>query len=220
MLLSLSVPLIESTYADYTPDSLGRRLERKDNLVSKYGPQIAQSIKLNNIPEALLLGTLLIENEDAVPGILSPAGAVGLGQIKPLTGMDMINLAARKKLLSEPKKVVLRKRLGSQLDKLVAAEDVKTVMAPSAMTAHLKDPEFNVMVAGLILSMLMAEHSEDGTYRPDYISARYNQGYYLLKARKIIKTLSTAQLIAKVPAEAKSYIVKMCGRNGWMEILS
>ncbi len=220
MLLSLNIPMIDAAHADYTPASLGRRLERHTNLMDKYGPFIEQSIRLNNIPDALLLGTLLIENEDAIPGILSSAGAVGLGQIKPLTGLDMINLAARKKLLSDPKKAVFRKRLGSQLDALIRAEDVKTVMSTSAMTAHLKDPEFNVLMAGLILSMLMAEHSGGGTYRPDYISARYNQGYYLLKARKIVKTLSTSQLIAKVPSEAKSYIVKMCGRNGWMEILS
>jgi soluble lytic murein transglycosylase-like protein len=220
MLLSLSVPLIPDAYADYTPATLGQRLERRDNMVEKYGTQIAQSVKLNNIPEALLLGTLLIENEDAVPGILSPAGAVGLGQIKPLTAMDMISLASRKKFLTDAKKAVLRRRLGSNLDTLAKVDDVTKVISSSAMTAHLKDPEFNVMLAGIILSMLMAEHTGNGTYRPDYISARYNQGYYLLKARKIDKDLPIAQLIAKVPTEAKRYIVKMCGRSGWLEILS
>lgn len=223
MKLTLDIPLVPRSGSDFKPGDVARHEASARNLVDRFGREIEQASRLNNVPDFLLKAILLTENEDAIPGIVNYTGATGLGQIKPGSGADYISLANRKKLLTDEKKAVLRRALGSNLDRLLKVDNTdllgnaewRGILSPA-----LKNAEFNVMVAALALSLLIREHSTTGTMRTDYISARYNQGYYLLLARKISKTLGTEQLIAKVPSEAKSYIVKMCGRNGWLDILT
>ncbi len=224
MNLLLNIPLISLSHADFKPTDVDRHQTAADALTAKYGAFIDQSARLNNVPDYLLKAILLTENEDGIAGIVNRTGATGLGQIKGSSGADMISLANRKRLLTADKKAVLRKQLGAQLDLLLAVDNTDTLSNArwvNVMNPALKDPEFNVMLAGIFLSVLIREHTAtDGSLRTDYIAARYNQGYYLLSARKISKTLSTQQLIAAVPTEAKRYIVVVCGRNGWLDILT
>lgn len=213
------------SHSEFTAGSVSAHLAQADNLVSLFGREIDQACRLNNVPDYLLKATLLTENDSAKAEIVNYVGAVGLGQIKPFVGADMISLMNRKRMLTPEKKAVLRKVLGSQLDKILTVDDT-SVFKNSAWTAimlpALKNGEFNIMLSAMILSLFIKEHSDptSGLLRPDYIEARYNQGYYLLSARKISKSLSTDQLIAVVPAEAKNYILKTCGRYGWLDILT
>lgn len=223
MNLSLNIPMVARSHSDFKPSDIARHQAAADNLEARYGTPILQACQLNNVPDYVLKATLLTENEDAKADSVNYKGAVGLGQIKPFVGADMIALANSKKLLTDEKKAVLRKKLGSQLDRLLKVDDTsvfKNSDWQAIMLPALKDPEFNTMVAGLTLSLFIREHSASGLLRCDYVEARYNQGYYLLTSRKIAKTLSTDQLIDAVPAEAKDYILKVCGRNGWLDILT
>lgn len=223
MNLTLNIPLVPRSGSDFKPGDVARHEASAKSLSDRYGREIDQASRLNNVPDYLLKAILLTENEDGKAEIVNYVGATGLGQFKPGSAADYISLAGRKKLLNDEKKAVLRKALGSNLDRLLKVDNTdllgnaewRGILSPA-----LKNAEFNVMLAGLTLSLLIREHSDGGSLRTDYISARYNQGYYLLLARKISKTLDTEQLIAKVPSEAKSYIVKMCGRNGWLDILT
>lgn len=223
MNLSLNIPMLARSHSDFKPSDVARHQSAADHLRATYGREIEQASRLNNVPEYLLMAMLLTENEDAKPDSVNRTGAVGLGQIKPFAGADMIALANTKKLLTDDKKAVLRKALGSQLDRLLKVDDTgvfKNSDWQRIMLPVLQGPEFNIMVAALTLSLYVREHSTGGQLRSDYISARYNQGYYLLSARKISKALTTDELISAVPAEAKDYILKVCGRNGWLDILT
>ncbi|MVM34976.1 hypothetical protein GO755_33420 [Spirosoma sp. HMF4905] len=223
MNLSLNIPMVARSHSDFKPTDIARHQAAADYLSATYGTQIEQACRLNTVPDYLLKATLLTENEDAKPDSVNFKGAVGLGQIKPFVGLDMLALANTKKLLTDEKKAVFRKKLGSQLDKILKVDDT-SVFKDSAWQAiilpALKDPEFNTMLAALTLSLFIREHSASGLLRCDYVEARYNQGYYLLSSRKIAKTLTTDELIDAVPAEAKNYILKVCGRNGWLDILT
>lgn len=224
MNLTLNIPLVSRSSSDFRPQDIARHQQSADNLQAKYGDLIAQSAQLNGVPDYLLKAILLTENEQGVADSVNRTGATGLGQIKPASGADMISLCNTKRLLTADKKAVLRRKLGAQLDKLLAVDNTAQFNSrswESIMSPALKDPEFNIMVSGMILSMFIKEHiTSAGELRTDYISARYNQGYYLLSARKISKSLSTDQLISAVPSEAKNYIVVVCGRNGWLDILT
>ncbi|GAB3568895.1 hypothetical protein GCM10027578_22310 [Spirosoma luteolum] len=224
MNLTLNIPLTGRSNPGFQPADIARHQQAADALTAKYGAFIDQAARLNNVPDYLLKAILLTENEQGIADSVNYTGATGLGQIKPASGADMIALANTKRLLTADKKAVLRKRLGTSLDRLLTVDNTavfnsgtwKQILSPA-----LKDAEFNIMVAGLILSMFIQEHTgADGQLRTDYIAARYNQGYYLLSARKITKTLSTDALISRVPAEAKNYILVVCGRNGWLDILT
>ena len=212
------------SHSEFTAATVPAHLAMADNLVARFGREIDQACRLNNVPDYLLKATLLTENDSAKAEIVNYVGAVGLGQIKPFVGADMISMVNRKKLLTPEKKAVLRKMLGSQLDRILAVDDT-SVFKNSSWTAimlpALKNGEFNIMLSAMILSLFVNEHTDaNGLLRTDYIEARYNQGYYLLSARKISKALTTDQLIAVVPAEAKNYILKTCGRYGWLDILT
>ncbi len=208
--------MVQQSYKYYDPNSVAQRKAAYNKLVTMYGNYIQQSVSLNNLPANLLEAVILVENDRIDVDSVSSAGAVGIAMIKPLSATDILVTARKKRLLSIEKQTVLKKRLGARMSQVLSAELGKTIITAS----DLKDPEFSLMLAGIYLSLLISEHQSESSSWLQYVVARYNQGYYLLTARKIPRGLGVKALMEKVPGECKNYLVKMLGVRGWLDILT
>lgn len=231
MNLSLTIPLHERSTDGFRASDVAAHRAKAAQLAAKYGDLIEQTIQINNLPPDLFRALLLTENEPANPDSISGAGAVGLGQVIPFACADMLHLANRKKLLNADKKMVLRAELGSLLDALLQVGDTRefrSAVWKERLTQPLKTPRFNLMVSGIITSLLVAQHGAAGQLRYDYVALRYNQGYYVLTANTISKSLTPVALYAAVGQqlqptnrrEASTYILRVCGAYGWLDILT
>lgn len=208
--------MVQQAYKYYDQSSVASRKASYHKLVSLYGNYVQQAVTLNNLPANLLEAVILVENDRIDVDSVSAAGAVGLAMIKPLSATDILVAARKKRLLTAEKQAVLKKRLDTRMDQVLSADLGKTIIT----SADLKDAEFSLMLAGIYLSLLIYEHQSEPSTWLQYVVARYNQGYYLLTARKIPRGLTVKALIEKVPGECKNYLVKMLGVRGWLDILT
>ncbi|MBO0951211.1 hypothetical protein [Fibrella forsythiae] len=190
-------------------------------LMSQYGPFVDQSCRLNNVPEFLLKSIVLIENFDLKADSVNRASgrpqykeATGLGQHMMYSATDIISRAAKKKLLNDEKRAVLKKQLGTRLDYIEKNIGTKTYVVTQD---DLKDPEFNLMLTGMYLSQLLGEELEKGRWRVDKVALRYNQGYYF---KMPANTATTDLLLAGISGEAYAYVRKICGKDGFLEQLT
>lgn len=231
MNLSLTIPLHERSTEGFRASDVAAHRANADRLKAKYGNLIEQTCTMNNVPESLFMALLLTENEQGKPDSVSSAGAIGLGQIKPMVAADMIHTANRRKLLGADKKTVLRAEIGSMLDSLLAVGDTgvfRSALWQDRMRQPLTSPRFNLMVSGLITGMFVGDHGLSGELRYDYVALRYNQGYYVLSGNDIAKSLTPVGLYSAVGdklkptnrREAQAYLIRVCGAYGWLDILT
>jgi hypothetical protein len=231
MNLSLTIPLHERSTDGFRSSDVAAHRANADRFKSRYGDLLEQTCAINNVPESLQLALLMVENEQGKTDSVSSAGAIGLAQIKPMVAADMIYTANRRKLLSDDKKTVLRQTLGVTLDSLLRVADsgeFRQAVWQNRMRSALLEPRFNLMVSGLITGMFVADHGLSGQLRYDYVALRYNQGYYVLSANDINKSLTPLGLYTAVGdnlkptnrREAQAYLIRVCGAYGWLDILT
>jgi len=98
----------------------------------------------------------------------------------------------------------------------------------AAFNAAKQHPEFNILMGGLILCILLynPRYNEDGVIRLDKISAAYNTGEaYKAYDRRyadtsaLIAALPTFLTKSKAP-ETSGHVLKLCGVNGAYDLLS
>jgi len=98
----------------------------------------------------------------------------------------------------------------------------------SAFDAAKNFPEFNILMGGLIMCILLynPRYNEDGVIRLDKISAAYNtgEGYkaydkFYPDTATLIKALPTFLTKSKTP-ETSGHILKLCGVDGAYDLLS
>lgn len=86
--------------------------------------------------------------------------------------------------------------------------------------ADLVKPELNILIGSIILGQYIDEPwgtDPDGTIRMDRIIAKYNWGIAGFKRNEIAKK-NLKDVMANVPAVTKTYIEKMLGKNGALDI--
>ncbi len=233
MTIQLNKVLTARNFRDFSSaTALTAHGQQRDMLMAAYGPFVEQAARLCNIPVPLLQTVLLIENGNLQATLTNGGGFIGLGQIHPRVAPDMLVLANKKWLLSAEKKAVLTRAMSpALLASTLAVSNTGVFNNESWMAQYrplLKNAEFNIMVCAIIVSILVSEHVQaDGTLRVDYVIVRYNQGYYALNAvpsrnlPAISKSLATNSLIdSRIPGEAKNYILKACGKFGYLEALA
>jgi len=98
----------------------------------------------------------------------------------------------------------------------------------SSFEAAKKYPEFNILMGGLILCILLynPRYNENGVIRLDKISAAYNTGEaykaydkFYPDTAALIKALPTFLSKSKTP-ETSSHVLKLCGVDGAYDLLS
>jgi hypothetical protein len=108
------------------------------------------------------------------------------------------------------------------------AKNSASVNQQSAFNAAKNYSEFNILMGGLILCILLynPRYNENGVIRLDKITAAYNtgEGYkaydnYYADTATLIRALPTFLTKAKTP-ETSGHILKLCGVDGAYDLLS
>jgi len=142
------------------------------------------------------------------------ASAYGLMQVTPATVDTIIikeNLARR---LAADEIAKLRPVLGARLDTLLA----KKYLVPEVYTVgnDLYNPAFNILTGTMYLGKLIDEQTTLGQLRLDQVVVRYNRGYFA----KLPSGATTDKLLENITGVTKDYILKLCGTNGIMDVLT
>lgn len=189
------------------------QVSAKLNVIKQqYGNLISSISTLTNLPETLLRGFVFIESG----GVATITGgkSIGLMQIDPVTAHGMIWLEHKKGRLSDAERNVLRKYLGVRLDALCKDKWMNQTQRVTA--ADLRNPEFNLLVGAIYLGILVDEHTEGSVLRLDKIVSRYNRGYF----SKSGLTGDAITVYNNQPSITKSYILKLAGKDGVLDILT
>ena len=96
----------------------------------------------------------------------------------------------------------------------------KTIGKTWVGKTELFNPEANILIGSIILKQLVDEFTENGVPRLDKVAVIYNAGRYGKIAKKTIAHKGTTeQLVGLLPKEPSSYITKLVGKHGLLDIL-
>lgn len=216
--LIVNIPEVAEAYKYYTDAVLPQNKAKLDSIKAQYGSIINYVSKITNVPVLLIIAFIFIESSSS-PNAISPAGAVGLMQLKPASASDILVMEKMKNRLRPEEATILTKYLGARFTdgimKMKYLGNKVTVGNVKSATWVTKDdllkPELNILIGSIYLAMLLAEESKDGKLRLDRVVVRYNKGY-----RSDLPSGTVHDVLAstKIPNESKDYIRKLLGVNG------
>ena len=219
----LAVPIPMTPREFYSDASLPQNKSKLDAIGKKYYKEIKLAETLTNVPGAIILSLIFTESAGN-SSIMSPSGAVGLMQLKPQAGNDVIHLENKAKRLTTPEIDVLRKHLGARLNGPLKQQYLSHKIKENNYTgnvmtrADLQKPELNILLGAMLIGILMDQHIEQGTLRLDKALVRYNQGYFFKPGTGTVEQV--LDRVAGRSREAYSYIIKVVGKNGLLETQS
>jgi soluble lytic murein transglycosylase-like protein len=219
--LAVPIPMTPRTF--YPVAALPQNKTKMETIGKKYYNEIKLAETLTNVPGAIILSIIFTESAGN-PSIVSSAGAVGLMQLKPQTGNDVIHLENKSKRLTAPEIELLKKHLGARVNgplkqQYLSHKIKENNYSGNVMTrADLQKPELNILLGAMLIGILIDQHNEQGVLRLDKALVRYNQGYFFKPG-----TGTVEQVLDRVKGrskEAYSYIIKVVGKNGLLETQS
>ena len=213
----IKVPMIaQSFYKTTEIPSLNNKL---DTIEANFGSIITKVAAWTAVPRELITAFIFIESAGK-PNAISKAGAIGLMQVKTATAHSMIWFEHSKKRLSTTELNALRATLGTRLDCILGDKHMNHKRPCSKNTGiivtrtDLLNPAFNILVGAIYLGILIDQETQNKLIRLDRIVYRYNKGYF----SKPTKGATIENLVANTNKETASYILKLAGKNGIMDI--
>src|SRR5574343_41441 len=215
--LTIKVPSIKQTN---TPSFKQSAIAGIKKYKKNYSAIVTAASTALGVPEMVIYGFMVIENMTATPTTVSGSGAIGFMQIIPRWGYgsiweQRINLNAEfvKILKKHAPKVYNGAALRNYNDATAIAETKKALVIP----------EFNIWLGTLIIAQyLNASLKKYNAIRLDHVIVRYNSGTSNFKKfieNKGIGGKDTTAIYNAIPqVETKSYIVKLLGIDGSMDI--
>lgn len=217
--LSIGMPMTQRAF--YAPAARAQNKAKMAQIADRYRKELSEAQRLTNVPLALALSVIFAESAGQ-PSVVSPAGAVGLMQLKPQTANDVIHLEHRAGRLTPPEATFLRSKLGNRLDGPLKQKYLSHRIKENGFTGNaiaktdLLDPALNILLGCMYLGILLDQHREGGTLRIDKVILRYNQGYFFkIPQGGIEKALDFAKAKSR---EAYAYALKVIGKNGLLEV--
>lgn len=180
-------------------------------LISKWGSEF-------EIDNEILISFIATEsgNTNAPPNQFE---ATGYMQVTPTTVYETITKwdSTVGSPLPANLKSILAKNIPSY--KNWNASVLPSTAVKSQIKSALKNPEFNIAMGSAVIRWLLEAYSKDSNSPLNKAMASYNIGYYGAKS-KLKGNLTSTQIIniKGLGAEAKGYLVKMLGRNGFLEL--
>jgi soluble lytic murein transglycosylase-like protein len=209
---NIKIPSIPISF--YKTTDMAQIKSKIDTIMSSYGVYINNSAKISNVQRDLISSVIFIESAGKVDAV-SPAGAVGLMQIAPISATDILVIENKQKRLNDAEKKILENHIGKQR----LAEILKmTYMGQKQVItkADLLNPELNILIGTIYLGLLIYEETENGKVRLDKVILRYNAGYNAHSKGKNLKG-DINNVIKTVNKESSTYIVKLLGKNGVLD---
>lgn len=216
--LKLPLPMTQRFF--YSVTAMAQNRVRMREIAQRYAGEIRQAETLTRVPASIILAVIFTESA-GVPSIVSSAGAVGLMQLKPQTGNDVIHLEHKAGRLTPGEISVLRRHLGARLEgplrqKYLSHKIKENNFTGSVMTrTDLQRPELNILLGAMLLGILIDQSYEGTLLRLDRVMVRYNQGYFFKMPPGTVE--QTLDYVRGKRSEAYNYVLKVVGRNGLMQ---
>lgn len=220
MELNVKVPVLaDKFYTDAEAPLVKRKM---DEITATYFNIINEVSDATRVPIPLIVSFVFIESAGKVNAI-SSSGAVGLMQLSPKSGSDILVIENKRDRLRDKERELLTKYLGDRFTegilKMKYLGDKVTVNGVRSATWVTKEdllkPELNLLIGSIFLSSLMDESTKDGDLRLDKVVVRYNKGYFTKKGLDG----DVKSVMANAPSESKAYIKKLIGTNGTLDLL-
>lgn len=219
----MQIPAINEQY-DYPTGPKGNfkkdTVAAINKLRSLYGSGVANASRLSGVPQPIIIGFSVVENNTVNPNTVSGGGAVGLMQIQPESGAYILSI---QKGLTAEHIAFIKKYLPNALnpDGTVKSE---SALKPMFTESLMKKPDWNLFIGSLMLgSYLLESQKKYGQFRFDHAIIKYNAGignFATYVDKKGLATSDTTTIKNAFPkVETKAYLVKMLGVNGSLDIL-
>ncbi len=213
---NLKIPFTKLKF--YQDEQVKAIADRIKVIEAKYGNIIRNVANLTGVNEEIIKAFIFIESRGEETA-QSPY-AIGLMQVGLATASDVLIYEKSSGRLSPQEEAILKKYMGKipQFDKLKPNQ--KTIGKTWVTKSVLFKPELNILIGSLILKQLMDEFTENGVPRLDKVAVIYNAGRFGSIGKKTIAHEGTTEeLVAMLPKEPSSYITKLVGANGILDIL-
>ena len=102
--LQLPIPMTQRVF--YPSSAVAQNRTKIAEIASRWYQEIRQAEQLTNVPGSIIVAVIFTESAGN-PSIVSSAGAVGLMQLKPQTGNDVIHLEKKSGRLTDAETAVL-----------------------------------------------------------------------------------------------------------------
>jgi hypothetical protein len=212
-----------------SPSTWGSRAQIKkmlETIMSKYGDSIKKIGKMTNIPPEIIASFIAVESG-------GKADAGGAGHITQ--GLMQWNRSFAANFLEAEKRLG---RLSNDEEELLKSYGITFTNGKTReiTNADQLKPELNILIGSILLGQYIDSYfdggkggknakewaTQDGQIRLDRIIAVYNAGAYGDAGKKARNATyaTAAEMAANVNPITRSYIQKMLGMNGAMDIMS
>lgn len=146
--------------------------------------------------------------------------ATGLMQVTPNTVWEILAKwqVMVKTPLSEKAKSFFNKAIPSS-KKFNANTLPSSAVKSEIRSALQRNPEFNIAIGTAVLRWLLEAFKDGDIAHLNKVMVSYNAGYYSMR-NKVKGKMTTEQLLNNktIPLESRSYLLKMLGVNGFLDI--
>lgn|GEM_PF-611274 len=210
--ITINLPAIsEAFYKDY---EVPQNRAKLNQIKSQYGLMVSNISNLTNLPETLIYSFIFIESAGNPYAVNEKA--IGLMQVGYNSATDIVFTEYKKGRLNTAEAGILQKYLSSRYEQIITMKSPGMVQVITDQ--DLYNPELNILVGSIYLGQLIDESMENGSLRLDKVVTRYNIGYYSYnKGRELVGDILS--VISKLNPITKSYITKLIGVNGILEML-
>lgn len=220
-LMSLSIPMYNISF--YSASQAAQIKSRLTQIKNMYSEEIATASRLCNVPDYIIVA--LIFNESAGNAqARSSAGAIGLMQLKPQSANDTIFTENKKGRLTQNEKDYLQVQLDDRLDAIFKMKYLSQPLPVNNNTGNvvtkddLYNPLFNILCGTILIGLLIDQEKDvNGVLHIDRAFLRYNKGYFYKPKGTTFADTLTSQ---KPGTESYNYLLKMCGKNGLLELMA
>lgn len=232
--VTVKVPDVAESYGKYsTPAEKSANVAMLKKIKNQYASSISTYGKALGIPDGVLVAFIASESGGTPVQVTNPSGAArfdvwGVMAISPAGTYDsIVNWKNHVKNDSIPADILAK--INKKLPGLVATKQ-GTVMSDSVKlsirNALKSDMDFNILSGSMMLRWLFERFSVAGISLFNKALVSYNAGLYqpFLRSGKStspdLTPKDTATLVAdkKVPLESRSYLLKVLGKDGFMDL--
>jgi len=225
--LTITVPDVKKTFQNYsTPAAKAANIRLIQEINKNFGASCERWGNVFEIEKQVLISFIATES-GGNPKIVSFVGCCfGLMQVSPEAVFEVANKFKKGTgvALPEPCRVVL-----SRIPNLITTGKISSATR-QAIIKKLVEPDFNIMCGTMVLRWLLERFSTIFTgAQLNKAIIGYNAGAYTrsinvssnipIKTPVDTATYVSGSLMRSVPSEARNYLVKMLGVDGFLSLI-
>lgn len=230
--VKLIVPDVAKPYKsgnlDYSsPAAKKANIAMMKRIAAQYGAYIRKWCVPLGIPEGVILGFIATESG----GVMSKPNAfdaTGLMQVTTVTAYDTVTRWSTE--VKEPIPAIIQAEIKAKAPYLSGKPSAYTAVKGKLSSLLATDASYNILAGCMAIRWLSERFSANGTALFNRVLVAYNSSAYTssqnttnAKGQRIVPirtAIDTSSLVASssVPAESRAYLVKMLGKDGFLDL--